>query len=358
MGVTRFFATVSSTAPRAIEPLVSSDALKKKRIGVDAPVLLHSARAGQPFGLAYLSYLAERLLWLRSLECPTLFVFDGPAAAAEKQLERTKRAESKAASEQRKELWIARLQENPEWDEALHCRAKVAQYVRATVNVGEAERALMKRLIVALGFSWKEAPGEAEQHLALLQVRGHIDEVVTEDSDALVCGARSIIRSFWSLQFGNDAHRVSSSAILQGLSIDATVLRTAAVLAGCDFAPKVRNAGLTRALKAARLHPGDVCACLRALKKNEEAECAQTVQALEHAMKLLSIDLSLPDTAFDRASFEPTDDQALADLVQSLEEAEEPWALRALLLSCTRVELRELVPCGWLERGAEDQEAT
>jgi 5'-3' exonuclease len=202
-----------------------------------------------------LAYLAEQLLWLRSLECPALFVFDGPAATAAKQPERARRAEAKSANEQRKELWEARLQERAEWDDVLVGRAKVEQYARASVSVGEPEREQLKSLLVALGFSWREAPGEAEQYLALLQARGDIEEVVTEDSDALVCGARSIIRGFWSLRVGDGAQRVSTAPLLQGLAVDATDLRTAAVLAGCDFAPKIRNVGLTRALKAARLAP-------------------------------------------------------------------------------------------------------
>jgi hypothetical protein len=57
---------VSAAAPHAIEPLASSEVLKKRRIGVGAPVLLHSARAAQPFGWAYSAHLAEQLLWPRS----------------------------------------------------------------------------------------------------------------------------------------------------------------------------------------------------------------------------------------------------------------------------------------------------
>ena len=349
MGIARFFAMVAAAAPHAIEPLARAEVLKKKRIGVDAPILLHSARAAQPFGWAYLAQLAEQLLWLRSLECPTLFVFDGPAAAAAKQPECTRRAESKSSNEKRKEFWEEKLQEETAWDDILSSRAKVEQYARATVSVGEAERSQMKSLLVAMGFSWQEAPGEAEQYLALLQNRGHIEEVVTEDSDALVCGARSIIRSFWSLRLGEAAQRVSTAPLLQGLGVDATALRTAAVLAGCDFAPKVRNVGLTRALKAARLHPGDVRACLRVLKKDEEES---TVRALESAMGLLSID-GLGDASGAAASCGETDKRALAVLVHGLEEAGEPWALRALLLARTRAAPRELVPCGWLQ----DEEA-
>jgi holliday junction resolvase YEN1 len=39
-----------------------------------------------------------------------------------------------------------------------------------------------------------QAPGEAEAELAKLNAQGHLDAIVTDDSDALVFGAKHIIR--------------------------------------------------------------------------------------------------------------------------------------------------------------------
>jgi hypothetical protein len=165
-----------------------------------------------------------------------------------------------------------------------------------------------------------------------------------------VCGARSIVRNFWALRSGSSessAQRVWRDAILEGLAVDATTLRTAAVLAGCDFAPKLRSVGLARALKAAQLHPGDIRACLGVLKKSEEAECAHTVRAFERAMGLLTAEPSAPLPAEDVATLRPVDREALAQLVESLEEAGEPWALRAVLSRRSPPALRELLPSAW-----------
>jgi hypothetical protein len=64
-------------------------------------------------------------------------------------------------------------------------------------------------------------------------------------------------------------------------------------------------------------------------------------------MGLLSID-GLGDAGSAAASREPPDVRALAALVDALEEAGEPWALRGLLLARPRAAARELVPRGWL----------
>ncbi|KAH0832353.1 PIN domain-like protein [Lanmaoa asiatica] len=51
-----------------------------------------------------------------------------------------------------------------------------------------------QELLDAFGFSWCEAPGEAEAELAALNQRGLVDIVLTTDSDAAVFGATCIAR--------------------------------------------------------------------------------------------------------------------------------------------------------------------
>ncbi|CAA7265650.1 unnamed protein product [Cyclocybe aegerita] len=48
--------------------------------------------------------------------------------------------------------------------------------------------------IEAFGFSWYTAPGEAEAELAMLNMMGMIDAIISEDSDCLVFGGLCVIR--------------------------------------------------------------------------------------------------------------------------------------------------------------------
>ncbi|THU92313.1 PIN domain-like protein, partial [Dendrothele bispora CBS 962.96] len=51
-----------------------------------------------------------------------------------------------------------------------------------------------KELVLAFGYHTHQAPGEAEAELARMSTTGFIDAVLTDDSDALLFGARLVIR--------------------------------------------------------------------------------------------------------------------------------------------------------------------
>ncbi|KAJ7745549.1 PIN domain-like protein, partial [Mycena maculata] len=53
----------------------------------------------------------------------------------------------------------------------------------------------VKELLTALGLHFYTAPGEAEAELAQLNKLGFIDAIITEDSDAIVFGAKLLIRT-------------------------------------------------------------------------------------------------------------------------------------------------------------------
>jgi len=353
MGVSGFFALVNARAPGAIEPLPSADNLRGRRLGIDAPVLLCRARAADGQDWAFASYLATQLLSLRELECPTVFVFDGASAKLDKAEEHERRKKQRFKQEEERAQWLARMEAATDWDEILSCREKVEQHSRAAVVVGDRERLVLKRLASAMGFAWCEAPGEGESFLASLQLAGTIDEVITEDSDALVCGARSIVRNFWGLLLqgvGPSAvrpQRVHLGPVLEAFDTGEEGLRLAAVLAGCDFAPKLRNVGLVKALKAVRLHPDDVQGCVTALRQHEAARCPATMAAFERAIELLRAPLASPASA-PAATLLAVNEAGLLDLVNEVEEAGEPWVLRGLVLRASTPSPQDLVARHWL----------
>ncbi|GAA95947.1 uncharacterized protein L969DRAFT_92024 [Mixia osmundae IAM 14324] len=63
----------------------------------------------------------------------------------------------------------------------------------------------LQAMIVAFGFEWIVAPGEAEAELAYLNSSGTIDAIMTDDVDAFVFGAHLIWRNWGTNLSGKDA---------------------------------------------------------------------------------------------------------------------------------------------------------
>lgn len=62
-------------------------------------------------------------------------------------------------------------------------------------------------LLRAFGFEARQAPGEAEAELAYMSQRDEIDAVLTDDSDALVFGAKVVIRNWSTTLSGHVSNR-------------------------------------------------------------------------------------------------------------------------------------------------------
>ncbi|KAL7280544.1 hypothetical protein ACG7TL_004963 [Trametes sanguinea] len=92
-------------------------------------------------------------------------------------------------------------------------------------------------LVTAFGFRWLEAAGEAEAELCRMNQLGVIDAVMTEDSDALIHGAKVILRSPSFKNRGKDdlfmlrCHTLWRDGLSQG---DMILL---ALLVGSDYDP-------------------------------------------------------------------------------------------------------------------------
>ncbi|KAJ7143360.1 PIN domain-like protein, partial [Mycena crocata] len=114
-----------------------------------------------------------------------------------------------------------------------------------------------KRLIRAFGYHYHDAPGEAEAELAHLNKLGFIDAVITEDSDALVFGARTVIRTLGLVlcrpHVGQNSHIYTSSAIsAHPLYLDEDGLLLFALLVGGDYDSGIYRCGSKTAHALAR----------------------------------------------------------------------------------------------------------
>ncbi|TDL24373.1 PIN domain-like protein [Rickenella mellea] len=169
-------------------------------VGIDAsswffqahhPFRTNHWRAGQNGELRVLYY---RLASLASLPVTPLFVFDGAQRPA------CKRGKKTAGPEH----WMA----DP-----------------------------LRKFIDAFGFDSHIAPGEAEAELALLNKAGLIDAVFTEDVDALIFGARTVVRgaSIRTSQATISVFRAAEVSQHADVHLSASGLIMMALLCGGDY---------------------------------------------------------------------------------------------------------------------------
>ncbi|OCH90241.1 PIN domain-like protein, partial [Obba rivulosa] len=123
------------------------------RVGIDASIWYHHAQCSKGGKNPQLRLLFYRLRSLAELPLIPLFVFDGRE------------------------------------------RPKVKRGSRMGKSGSHNLTAGMKKLLDVFGMEWRMALGEAEAELASLNRTGVIDAIMTDDVDAFVFGARTIIRN-------------------------------------------------------------------------------------------------------------------------------------------------------------------
>jgi exonuclease-1 len=297
MGIPGLFPFLQKKVPSAFQPLALEPALgvevkewRGVRLGIDFPILLHCAKSSDSTPFVYLAYIAERVLWLRGLGAEAVFVFDG-AHPVQKKEEGDRRGLLKSKAETKQLAAAEQIHHALDEEAFVAARTAEERYARASTRVSSEDREWAWRLLEALGARCIVAPGEAEAMLVLLQRAGAIDEIVTEDSDALVGGAHSLIRNFWRLArpaLSSPVSRVSGTAVLEGLKLTPEAFVVMCVLAGCDFAPKLAGVGVAKAHKAVLKHGADLSKCLVALGRADVAESPQQLERFTTAAKILS----------------------------------------------------------------------
>lgn len=136
------------------------------RLGVDASLWLFHVRKARGGANPELRTLFFRLARLLTLPVAPVFVFDGP--------------------------------QRPRYK-----RAAVVETARFVTQ----ER--FRSLLDAFGYVHWTAPGEAEAELAWLGAEGHLDALLTDDVDAFLFGAPTVVRNWGEMLTGNVARRAA-----------------------------------------------------------------------------------------------------------------------------------------------------
>jgi flap endonuclease-1 len=131
------------------------------------------------------------------------------------------------------------------------------RYLRATTYLDGAMIRDCTRLLESLGVAVVRADHDGERYAAALCHAGLADAVATEDYDALVAGAPTVLRKAGSPE--PFLHHLTDLGA-HGLTLEQ--LRHVAILCGTDWHPGVRGLGAKTAARLLREHP-DVRALLR-----------------------------------------------------------------------------------------------
>lgn len=135
------------------------------------------------------------------------------------------------------------------------------KFLRATTYLDGGMIRDCSQLLEALGVAVVRAPHDGERYAAALCKAGFAQAVATEDFDALVAGAPSVLR-----KAGSPQPFLHSLGDLAGHGLTLDQLRHIAILCGTDWHPGVKGFGAKTALKMLKDHPN-----LRALIAQAEA---------------------------------------------------------------------------------------
>ena len=118
-----------------------------------------------------------------------------------------------------------------------------------------ATQAQAKQLIRLFGFAVHDAPGEAEAECALLQTRGVVDAVLSEDVDTIMFGCTRTIRNWSSEGRSNTPTHVSlyDNQSLEKIGLDRAGMILVALMSGGDYLPDgIPGCGVKTAYEAAK----------------------------------------------------------------------------------------------------------
>ncbi|KAF2233122.1 hypothetical protein EV356DRAFT_215388 [Viridothelium virens] len=186
------------------------------RLAIDTSIWLFQVQSGKGGTNPALRTFFYRLLRLLSLSIHPLFIFDGPNKPPFKRNKRTGQ------------------------------------------NFASVPDFLAKQLLQQFGFPYHRAPGEAEAECALLQRKGVVDAVLSEDVDTLMFGSGVTIRN-WSTELksnGTPTHVnvYDAQSIKAGPSrLDPTGMILVGLMSGGDYTPQgIPGCGPKTACEAAR----------------------------------------------------------------------------------------------------------
>jgi len=237
-------------------------------------------------------FLRQYRTWTERYGIQCTFVFDGPTVAAKMTFEHQRRAKARDALKQKQAEDVGELKE--ELQDCVGQPGKDAEMVQLlqqlhTVNkrltvVTSRDYELLRATFTERRIPYVVARGDAEKGCAELCFMDEADVVVTEDYDALVCGAPRVLRNTTKAP-----EEIHLQTVLDTLGFTQQEFIEFSVLCGSDFTMYLPKMGPVSAYKAIQTY------------KSIQAYFEQDAQGQRYAREypefdyVTAIDLFLPE---------------------------------------------------------------
>ncbi|UEC42120.1 MAG: Flap endonuclease 1 [Methanothrix sp.] len=230
-------------------------------------------RDGSGRTTSHLSGILYRMTNLLEAGAKVAFVFDGDPPHFKRQI-LDERAETRSRAEEM-------------WERAKEEGLPAFKYAQASSRLGDEMIADSKRLLDAMGIPVVQAPSEGEAQAAFMAIRGEVDLVGSQDYDALLFGAPTVVRNMAvtgkrklpgkNVYVDVMPEVISLDKELSRLGIERRQLVEIGIMCGTDYNEGLKRVGPKTALKLIREH-GDLEGVLKA--RGETIESAAEIRGL------------------------------------------------------------------------------
>ncbi len=176
-----------------------------------------------------------------------VFIFDGKIPTEKKELIEERREQKKQAQQEFNILKNKMDSENFDEDEYNNIQNKMDELRKQFVYLTKKDFEIVKQLINAFGFTYIDAPGEADEICAYLTIKGKVWGCLSEDMDMFVYGSPRVIRYFSLLNHKCVVYDLKS--ILNELKINLNELKQICILSGTDYNKQNKEMNLYIVLK-------------------------------------------------------------------------------------------------------------
>jgi flap endonuclease-1 len=255
MGIKGLKKLIRKYVPESIQPFQLSE-LYGKTVAVDSSILLYKFRYTFTESNFHIIGFVHKILEFRTLGVNPIFVFDGVPPEAKKNV-LSQRSENRNKMKHRLIFLEESLlscsktnvdefidsdsdsaEETAEVKKIKQLNSEIKKIKKNLLYVHKIHSTEVMELLKSLGIPFFESFGEAEETCAILQKRGVVDYILTEDTDSLAFGGSNII---FNTRNGYEIIRLPD--VLMGLALTMDSFIDLCILCGCDYTATIPKVG-------------------------------------------------------------------------------------------------------------------
>lgn len=232
MGIKHLTSLVSKHSPSAITSITLHD-IKNYTIAIDGNIYIYKFLYG---GSNHINGLYHMVQKLRKNNIKPLFIFDGKSPVEKNTTLKYRRKRKTRATDK-----IAELQEKLKSETLPLDKQKITKEImslqKRLVYITDDVIQKATTLLDYMGVGYIIAPGEAEHYCSKLSMAGLVDAVLTDDTDAIPCGSKIILRNFSNKISTLDCYTLVD--IQSGFQLDQYSIVDLCILLGTDYNKKL-----------------------------------------------------------------------------------------------------------------------